>query len=226
MRRSAIVLAIGLLAATAATPAWAGTIVTANWSMDSTTAMADSSGHGNNGTPTNVTAVRGVVGNGYHFNGWTSIALVPSSTGLNPGLANFRFSAYARLAEVPGGSDYDPMRKGLTTSPGGDYKLEFFPNRARTLAKAKCTFRGSAGQAVLMAGPNVADHAWHAVSCARTRRAIVLTVDGVPYSKPATIGSIANTAPLAIGGKYLGGAPGNTINHFYGDLDEARVEVG
>ena len=224
LRYSAL-LAIGLLANSivVAAPAHAAKRIIADWSMRSTAVMVDTAG-GNDGKPRNVTAVPGVVGNGYHLDGSSSIVIVPSSDGLNPGRRDFKFMAYLRFDEPPRTGDYDPIRKGLHDSRGGDYKLELYPNLARTAAQAKCTFMGSTGSAYVQAGPNLADHLWHKVTCAKTATTIGLVIDGVSFMKTITVGSISNNAPFVIGAKYL--HAGSATNWYKGDMDEVRFVVG
>jgi hypothetical protein len=223
-RRCSALLAIALVAAslTAAAPAHAAVKLAAFWSMETTTVMVDRA-RSNDGTPQNVTLVPGVVGKGYHFNGVNSIVLVPSSASLNPGRHDFRFTVLLRLNTVPTVGDYDPVRKGAASKPGGRYKLELFSNPTRTGAQAVCTFQGTSGSAKLKTGPNVADGYWHKITCAKTGTSIRLIVDGVPYTKPAKIGSVSNAEPLVLGAKYVDGV---STNRYKGDMDEVRIRVG
>jgi hypothetical protein len=223
-RRCCALLAIALLAASLATaaPAHAAGKLVAFWSMDTTTVMVDRA-RSNDGTPRNVTLVPGAVGKGYHFNGVNSIVLVPSSASLNPGRRDFRFTVSLRLNTVPGVGDYDPIRKGAASKPGGQYKLELYSNSTRTRAQAQCTFRGTSGHAQLRTGPNVADGYWHKITCAKTGTSIRLIVDGVPYTKRARVGSVSNAEPLVLGAKYVDGV---STNRYKGDMDEVRIQVG
>jgi hypothetical protein len=223
-RRCSAPLAIALLAAslTTAAPAHAAGKLIAFWSMETTTVMVDRA-RSNDGTPRNVTVVPGAIGKGYHFNGLNSIVLVPSSASLNPGRRDFRFTVSLRLNTVPTVGDYDPIRKGAASKPGGQYKLELFSDTTRTAAQAMCTFRGTSGSAELKGGPNVADGYWHMITCAKTGTSIRLIVDSVPYTKRARIGSVSNAEPLVLGAKYLDGV---STNRYKGDMDEVRIQVG
>jgi Concanavalin A-like lectin/glucanases superfamily len=223
-RRCPALLAIALLAASLATaaPAHAAGKLVAFWSMETTTVMVDRA-RSNDGTPRNVTLVPGVAGKGYHFNGVNSIVLVPSSASLNPGRHDFRFTVSLRLNTVPRVGDYDPIRKGAASKPGGQYKLELYSNPTRTGAQAQCAFRGTSGYEQLRTGPNVADGYWHKITCAKTGTSIRLIVDSVPYTKRARIGSVSNAEPLVLGAKYVDGV---STNRYKGDMDEVRIQVG
>jgi hypothetical protein len=75
--------------------------------------------------------------------------------------------------------DYDLVRKGLSSSAGGEYKAEILPRKNNTRAKALCLFKDSAntvGQ--IVNGPNLADGAWHTVGCTKTSTSVQLKVDG------------------------------------------------
>jgi Concanavalin A-like lectin/glucanases superfamily len=192
------------------------------WHMEDPAQLIDSSGNGNNGTTKNITRVAGSVGNGYHFNGSSSIATVPSSNTLNPGSANITFTVHVKFTRFPrvGVSDYDLIRKGLASSPGGDYKMEILPKASHTKAKAFCFFKDSANTVgKIVNGPNLADGTWHTISCTKTPTSVQLTVDGTTFTKLVQLGSISNTAPLTIGAKSGGG------DWYDGDMDEVSVKI-
>src|SRR6266536_5564678 len=132
----------------------AGTTV-ALWRMDEpagATIMYDSVG-GHDGTLTDVrTGVAGgVSGTAYGFNGHSSKAVVPSSGGFSIGSSNLAFTVHVKFANVPSTTvgDYDLLRG----TPGGAYRLEIVARKDRTMGVASCFFSGSAGRAVLTAGP-------------------------------------------------------------------------
>jgi hypothetical protein len=190
------------------------------WHMENPAQLIDSSGN-NSGTTKNITGVRGFVGNGYHFNG-NSVATVPSSNSLNPGSANITLTLYVKTKQPPSTTvgDYDLIRKGLASTPGGDYKMEILPRNNHTKAKAFCFFKDSSktvGQ--IVNGPNLADGVWHKISCTKTPTSVQLTVDGTAYTNPALLGSISNSAPLTIGAKTGGG------DWYSGDMDEVSVDI-
>src|SRR3954451_25492546 len=83
------------------------------WNMENTAVMTDSTGNGNNGSTTAITGVPDPgFGDGYHF-GSNSFVTVPSSADLNPGTADFSFTARVRFDNPPRGAtgDFDLIRK-------------------------------------------------------------------------------------------------------------------
>jgi hypothetical protein len=140
---------------------------------------------------------------------------VPSAPALNPGAGTITLTIRMRTTLRAAAPDWDLIRKGVFGDAGGDYKVEYQPS-----GQASCGFIDASGVAdELIAGPPLDDGAWHTVRCAKTPSAIVLVIDGQPFSKPARIGSIANSADLVIG------AHGGTSEFFQGALDEAMVQV-
>ena len=194
---------------------------TAVWHMDETsgTTMIDSSGHGYNGTLSNVqTGVAGFNGSkGYRFNGSSSKVTVPNAAGLNPGTQDLVVSAHVAFSAVPA-DDYDVIRKGLQSTSGGDWKIEIV--NVNGAAIARCYLRGSTGSWQKTAGPNLADGAWHTITCERHATSVQMSVDGTVWKKTTTIGSISNTAALSIGAKASGG------DWMKGTIDEVSITIG
>ncbi len=186
------------------------------------TAMLDSVGQ-NNGMLSNITlGVSGLAGTAYGFDGVDSIVTVPDSPTLNPGSSDFSFSVSVRFTIIPA-SDYDLLRKGLSTTKGGDYKLEAVSTQHGAAAQAHCLFAGSKGSSQVVAGPNLADGLWHTISCAKTTKSIGLTIDGQTFTKSASVGSITNSAPLTLGAKLKG----SKLQDRYVDaMDEAIFSLG
>ena len=222
-RRSGLLLAmaaavVGLLLLTAA-PARAATVVAA-WNMeDAGGTMADSSGRGHTGTLRAVTTRQpGQSGFGYGFNGKPSYVSVPSSADFSPGTANVRITLSVRFSVLPPSSvgDYDLLRRGLSSTAGGDYKLEILGS-----GRAFCLFRGNGGRVSLTAGPNLADNRWHTLSCARIGKSVVLTVDGVATTKAGATGAIANSSAVFIGAK-----DGTGADQYRGLMDSVSITVG
>ena len=188
------------------------------WHMDETSGstMFDSVG-GHNGTlHSTQTGLAGFSRSAYGFNGSSSYASVPSSADLNPGSANITFTIHLKTAGTPPPppADWDIFRKGLYTSGGAEWKMEF-----QQTGQASCGFEGTGGYAELVAGPAINDGHWHTISCAKTATMIQIVVDGQTFSKAATIGSISNTTNVAIGAR-----PGS--DWYQGQLDEASVQIG
>ncbi len=189
------------------------------WHLDETSGSTafDASGNSNDGAAYNV----GTDGSGYLFDGSSSLVVVPSSTSLNPGTSAFSFSVTFRTNVPPGtGLDYDLMRKGLTTTSGGEYKVEVLQANGKT--RALCVIKDSAKKALQIRGTtDLADGRVHTITCSRTATGLTVVVDGLaPRTKSGTSGSISNTAPLSLGAKAEGG-PG--ADWFNGELFEASV---
>lgn len=220
--RIAIGAAAAALAITlgAAAPASASTQV-ALWNMgDSGSTMADASGHGHTGTLHGVTTGQPGIsgGKGFGFFGHPSYVSVPSSSDLNPGTGSFSFSVHVRFSSKPSSSvgDYDVLRKGLSTSDGGSYKVEILKG-----GNAFCDFRGSTAEGSVSSSGSLADGDWHAITCSRTSSSVKLTVDGRSYSKSVKTGSISNSGSLYIGAKSSSGA-----DQYTGLVDRVSISRG
>lgn len=189
--------------------------VVALWHMDETSGsvMHDSVAT-HNGTLFSVQlGVPGFAGTAFGFTG-SSYASVPSASDLNPGSAAVTITIHLKSTSVPATPDWDLIRKGLYTSPGGEYKMEYQPT-----GQASCGFKGSSNYGELITGPALNDGQWHTVQCVKTSSDIKLIVDGQSFSKAFNIGSIANSDAVPIGAR-----PGS--EYFKGSLDEAGIQVG
>jgi hypothetical protein len=196
----------------------AGAATVALWHMEETSGstMRDSVGS-NDGALKNVALGKpGFRNNAYSFNGSSSIVTVPSSSALNPGSAAFSFTVHVKFSKVPP-TDYDLLRKGRSSTSGGDYKLEILRRDSGTTGKASCHFDGSHASATKTAGPDLANGSWHTITCKKRASTITLVVDGVSYSKSVSVGSIANSAVLTVGAKSGGG------DWYNGLMDEVSV---
>jgi hypothetical protein len=197
---------------------WTSSVV-ALWHMDETsgTMMLDSVGQ-NNGTLTNsvTLGLSGFSGSAYGFDGSSSYASAPSAASMNPGSANFSFTILLQATGTPPPppEDWDLIRKGDITTPGGEFKMEF-----QQSGQASCGFKGSAHYAELVAGPALNDGHWHTITCVKTSSDIELIVDGQTFATAATIGSISDTAPVVIGSH-----PG--ADWYQGSLDESTISIG
>jgi hypothetical protein len=208
-------------------PAQAAVTTGAAWHMEDPASLVDSSGNGNNGTPTAITGVPGATGNGYHFNGSTSVVRVPDAPSLNPGSADFAVSMKVRASTVPSVAvgDYDLIRKGIAGTRGGEFKMEIIANPARTQGRAFCLFQGLVGTTRVTTSvkgtTNVTNGVWHSFSCVKTASTLQIVVDGVATTTTtAAVGSISNTERLTLGAKDLGG------DEFLGDMDEVTITSG
>lgn len=174
------------------------------WHFDelSGSTAVDSSGAGNNGTLRGRVGLgqEGYAGTSYSFTTAGSWVEVPNAASLNPGARDFSFSAWINISQAPAKSvTYDIVRKGVTTTSGGEFKLEIVPG-----GRAKCTAKDGSGKRGSIVGPstNLADNRWHQVGCARVGSAWRVLVDGTVRSTTAGLGSISNTKSLSIGSKY------------------------
>jgi hypothetical protein len=222
MFRSSLIAAASAVAIVALAPGSAlGASPAAVWHMDETSGsvMHDSSGHGYNGTLSNVqVGVAGFSGSkAYGFNGTSSKVVVPDVSGLNPGTKDLVVSVHVAFSAVPA-DDYDLIRKGLQSTAGGDWKIEIV--RVNGAAIARCYLRGSSGSWQKTTGPNLADGAWHTITCERHATTVQMSVDGTVWKKTTTIGSISNTAALSIGAKASGG------DWMKGTIDEVSITIG
>lgn len=155
--------------------------------------MLDSSGGGHDGTIFSGVrvGVTGFHGSAYDFSGSSSIVRVPDPTGaLNPGRAPLIITAYLKIPADLTSDDYNVLEKGHATAVGGAYTLEIAIN----------------------------DGNWHLVECHRTADTVYASVAGVVVKR--TVGSIANTIDLTIGGK-----PNNS-HYFRGAADEVTLTIG
>jgi hypothetical protein len=188
------------------------------WRMDETsgTTMFDSFGTHNGTLHSTQVGLPGFTKTAFGFNGSSSYVDVPSTADLNPRSANITFTIHLQTSgkPPPPPADWDIFRKGLYTTKGGEWKMEF-----QQTGQASCGFEGTGGYAELAAGPAINDGRWHTVSCVKISTAIEVVVDGQVFSKAASVGSIANTADIVIGAR-----PGS--DWYKGQLDEASIQIG
>jgi intracellular sulfur oxidation DsrE/DsrF family protein len=205
-RRATLTAALGLATGAAAItlgagPAAAASTFGAQWSMGDPSTMVDSSGNGNTGTTYNITAASG---GGYAFNGTTSKVVVPNSGTLNPGTSDFSYSVTVLTSRTPpSGTDYDLIRKGISSTAGGEYKLEIVYRS--TGGKAFCLAKDDSKVSATVKGTtNVTDGHVHTLTCKKTSAGLTLQVDNLaPRTKvvSAGLGAIINTSPLTISAK-------------------------
>ena len=189
------------------------------WHLDETSGATafDSSGNANDGTAENVV----MTGSGYVFNGVSSKVVSAHVHVAQPGTAAFSFSVTFQSTVSPGTHlDYDLLRKGLTVTKGGEYKVEIL--QANGKARALCVIKDSAKKALQIRGTTNLTTATCTPSPAAAPAAeLTLVVDNLPpRTKAGTTGTISNTAPVSLGAKAEGG-PG--ADWFDGVLLEASV---
>ncbi|MFY9913613.1 MAG: LamG-like jellyroll fold domain-containing protein [Nocardioidaceae bacterium] len=191
------------------------------WHLDETTGAVavDSSGLKHNGKIFAATlGVDGFLGTSFQFNSDKARVEVPSAADLNPGTSNFEVTAHIYLDAAPAkGETYDVFRKGLSSTSGGEFKLEIVPG-----GRAQCTAKDSkklVGKVVAKT-TSLADQAWHMVGCRRVGNTWSVVVDGKVVSKTVSFGSISNTKKISIGGKY------GQEDGVRGRVDEVQFWIG
>ncbi len=189
--------------------------------MDDTgSVMNDSSPNNLDGTISSnvVTGVDGSIDDAFSFPRKPSTVTVPNSTKLNPGTSTFTVSVRVMFSDNPSSSvgDFDLVRKGLSSTNGGDWKLEILQN-----GYAFCQFQGSSGKVTVRRGPDLSDGRWHTISCTRYGSSVRLSVDGSVTSNSGSTGTIANTSAMYVGAKSPAGA-----DQYIGRLDELQITRG
>ena len=198
-----------------------GASPSAIWHMDETSGSVakDATGNGYDGAMQNIKrGVPGVSRTGFEFNGTSSRILVKDAPGLRAGDKDLVVTVYVSFTNKPNG-DYDLIRKGLSSSTGGDWKIEIMPTSVGS--QAYCYWKGSIASKSKTAGPDLADGRYHKITCEKHATTVALVVDGTRYSSTKTIGRIDNTAQLSIGAK-----AGSGGDWYKGRMDEVSVTIG
>lgn len=153
----------------------------------------------NDGTNYNIVGT----GSGYVFNGTNSRVIVPDDPSLDPGSADFSYGVTIIMNAPPEARDTDDiLRKGITTSVGGDYKLEIV--NVNGTARARCLVKdANKVVAAIQAPTNIANGAPHTITCSKTSIGVTVKVDGLaPRTKTVVrLGSVSNGNNLALGAK-------------------------
>jgi hypothetical protein len=198
---AALVALSGVAGMLMASPAaWAAVVDAANWQMNEASGqMIDSSANGNHGSPTDVLQR----GSNYTFNGSTSRVAVADDDSLDPLQKTITLRAQVLVPNQAMDDDsYDVVRKGLSATPGGDYKMEILRASADpTVGRLHCLFKGSGGRVNRVAPPDIVDGKWHRLSCTKTPNSVVARVDGQPYTKTGSAGSMVNSTNVMVGAK-------------------------
>jgi concanavalin A-like lectin/glucanase superfamily protein len=201
-----------------ASPAWAELLKAADWQMNETSGqMIDSSGNDNNGIPNDVTQTSST----YDFNGSTSHVVVPDDDSLDPAEKDITLTASVIVnGESLDDDSYDIIRKGLSTTAGGDYKMEI-KRTSDTVGKLHCLFKGSVGKVNKVARPNIVDGRWHTLECVKTSDSVVARVDGKSYTKAGSAGSISSASEVLVGAKKV-----NPFDDMFdGSMDSVSIDI-
>lgn len=222
-------------AATVAAPATAAHAdVVAHWQLDEdegASVMQDSASLGgdNDGDIVNVTTGDpGLVsGKAYTFDGENSYVKVPDDNALDPGGENITITATVRVVDQAMADDsYDIVRKGYTTTKGGDWKMEIKRMSANpSVGRLHCVFKGVMPDGRRQAAKRVAkvdvvDGRTHTLQCIRTATAVRAVVDGKVYTNQRASGTISNDKPLMLGAK----EPRDDV--LLGTLDNVIIDIG
>ena len=221
VRVSVFVVVAGMLMASMASPAWAVLLKAADWQMNETDGpMLDSSGNTNNGSPTDVLQTGGT----YVFNGSTSRVAVPDTNdSLDPLEKDITLRASVRVPDGPMDDDsYDVVRKGLSSTTAGDYKMEIFRTIDPEVGQLHCLFKGPSGKVSRKVPLDIVDGRWHTLECIKTSNSVVARVDGgKSYTFTGSTGSISNAKEVLVGAKTTN--PFDDM--FEGEMDFVSVEI-
>jgi hypothetical protein len=221
MKRTVLLSATVIVVLLLAAPSYADVLLTgADWQMNETSGqMIDSSGN-NNGDPTDVRQR----GSRYVFNGSTSYVLVPDSDSLDPEENDITLSAGVKVTDAPMDDDsYDIVRKGLSSTPGGDYKMEIKRAADPTVGKLHCLFKGDGGTVDKVARRDIVDGNWHTLECIKTSTSVVARVDGKSGgTKAGSAGSISNPTNVMVGAK----TADPLDDTFDGSMDFVSIDIG
>jgi hypothetical protein len=215
-------------------PAAANAAVVAEWRMDESSGgtMVDSAtgvGGTNNGTIYGGVQVGQnplVSGKAYRFSGTTAYVEVPdASDAFDPGTKNIAVTATVQTVDGPMPDDsYDLVRKGLTTTAGGNWKMEIKRAADPSIGKLLCVFKGVVGGSRVavqrIANVDVVDGRVHTLKCVKTATSVQAFVDGRTFTTSKAAGSIANDQPVILGAKSA------SDDVLQGVLDQVTVDIG
>jgi hypothetical protein len=199
-------------------PALAAPTVRAQWDMSTASSLVDTptDSVNNSGTTSNITMSPDGF---YTFNGTNSIATAPHKTNLNPGTANIKVEARINATRAPEpGNTFDVIRKGTSTTTGGYYKIEL-KTTSTGVVNAACIFRDKnrvTGSAIL----RIPTTGWVALTCTKDASSVTIVANATTRTVARTVGAIANTSQVYIGGK------GDGTDVFPGLMDYARITIG
>ncbi|MCY1138377.1 laminin G domain-containing protein [Actinoplanes sp. Pm04-4] len=232
MSRSWIVsvVAAGLLATSGGAATASPDYELAYWNMNEgpgSSVMHDVSGHGFHGRIGREVAT-GIQSDGRTAYGFERLepdtpparpghlVIVPDDERLNPGSRDYSIEMRLRTRDHFG----NIVQKGQATVRGGSFKLQI-PN-----GRVQCWFRGSRTSLLVTAPRPINDGRWHTVRCQRTGDGVSLAVDGdVVAQREGWTGPIANSWPIAIGGKTDCDQVDVGCDYFAGDIDFIAIDV-
>jgi hypothetical protein len=212
------------------TPASAASVTVGQWNLNEgsgATRANDSSGSGIDGTVGSdiTTGVKYDGATAYRFPTFGAdqvrpqhLVVIPDNSRLDPGTSNYAVSVRFRTAR-----DFsNVVQKGQGGTAGGNWKVEVYAGRVR------CLFHAGNGTSVDVGSRGrIDDGRWHSVRCGRSGSSASLYLDGVLQSTRSGIsGSLSNSYPVAIGGKYRCDQSRVICDYFAGDVDYLKIQKG
>jgi hypothetical protein len=198
----------------------------AAWHMNEgpdATRMRDSTGHGHRGTIGADVETGVPVSGANRAYSWPDGNLAVEnpnrlvtvgSRGLNPLRDGFAVTLRLKTTAL----DQNIIQKGQAAPAATMWKIEMVNGRVF------CLFKGAAGRRAIGSRGTVSDGNWHTVQCIRRFRGVTIIVDGgTPRTERGRTGRIANTYPVAIGGKSICNPPNVQCQYYVGLLDRVIV---
>ena len=217
MKSTLIAGIVGLTTLASLVPTSAAAATTLTWNMGETSGstMRDTTGTYNGSISGDVTlGVSGVLGKAYEFDG--GLVKIPSASVLNPGSGRFSVSVYFKSTDKPDGDSYDLVRKGYSTTSGGDYKTEVLPG-----GNVHCEYRGSKRDVNVWGGFNVVNGSWNRITCTKSSSGVTLKVNGSTQATSSRDpGTVSNSSALHVGAK------NSSEDQVRGRLDSLTITKG
>ena len=199
------------------------------WQMNEgagATVMSDSGPHGLQGTinPTGVQTgwvLSGVTGYNWVHRSPTlgppspeRVIQVPDHAYLDPGSDTFTLEIRYRTKEKFG----NIIQKGQSATPGGQWKVQ------NPGGLPSCLFKSGTNRVATQSKVALNDNLWHTLTCVKTPTSVTLYADGVYQSrKNGVTGTINNSKPVTIGGKFDCDQVTVTCDYFSGQIDSVKI---
>ena len=138
---------------------------------------------------------------------------------LNPGTRPMKYGASVLMAPSDLSDGANVVQKGYSVGRVSQFKLQVDHRQGRP----SCVIASRTRIHRVEAAIDVADGAWHNVTCSRTRAGLFIIVDGVQRAAapvPANL-SIANAEPLRVGGK----GTNNGNDQYAGQIDNVFLTI-
>jgi hypothetical protein len=118
---------------------------------------------------------------------------------------------------------YDVVRKGLSATPGGDYKMEIMRRTSNpSVGRLHCLFKGTGGKVDIVAQRDIVDGNFHTLECIKTSTSVVARIDGeIGGTTAGSAGSISNASNVMVGAKTA-----NPLDDvFNGSMDFVSIDI-